>query len=249
MNTSDYRRFGGISRLFGRDCFEQLSHSHVCIVGVGGVGSWAAEAMVRTAIGRITIIDGDTVEQSNTNRQLPAMDGQYGRKKVEVLSERFKAINPQAQIEAKSIFINDENIDDAIGSPDIVLDCIDSLKAKAQLIAWAKSKKIPLIVSAGAGGRVDATRIKVDDLARVNGDGLVSALRSTLRKNYGFPKGSTQSKNQKFGFLTVYSDEPVLPSQDGEDGFGVFVGVTATFGMTMASLAVQTLLKEKNHNF
>lgn len=245
MNTSDYRRFGGISRLFGKESFERLSQSHVCIVGVGGVGSWAAEAIARTAIGRITIIDGDTVEQSNTNRQLPAMDGQYGRKKVEVLAERFKAINPQVHLEAKDIFINEENIDEAIGCPDIVLDCIDSLKAKAQLIAWAKRKNIPLIVSAGAGGRVDSTRIKVDDLARVNGDGLVSALRSTLRKNYGFPKGSAHSKSQKFGFPTVYSDEPVLPSQDGEDGFGVFVGVTAVFGMTMASLAIQSLLKEK----
>lgn len=152
MNTSDYRRFGGISRLFGKESFERLSQSHVCIVGVGGVGSWAAEAIARTAIGRITIIDGDTVEQSNTNRQLPAMDGQYGRKKVEVLAERFKAINPQVHLEAKDIFINEENIDEAIGCPDIVLDCIDSLKAKAQLIAWAKRKNIPLIVSAGAGG-------------------------------------------------------------------------------------------------
>lgn len=249
MNTSDYRRFGGISRLFGQEGFNSLSQSHVCIVGVGGVGSWAAEAMARTAIGRITIIDGDTIEQSNTNRQLPAMDGQYGRKKVEVLAERFIAINPLAKVEPKAIFVNEENFEAVIGRPDIILDCIDSLKAKAQLIAWAKKENIPMIVSAGAGGRKDTTRVKVDDLARVNGDGLVSALRSMLRKNYGFPKGNAQSKSQKFGFPTVYSDEPVLPSQDGNEGFGVFVGVTAVFGMTMASLAIQSLLEEKINKY
>ena len=244
MNTNDYRRFGGISRLFGRDNFEKLQNAHVCIVGVGGVGSWAVEAMARTAIGRITIVDGDTVAESNTNRQSHAMDGNYGLKKVEVLAQRIKAINPAVEVVARDTFVDETNFDEVIGRPDMVLDCIDSLKAKAQLIAWAKKNDIALIVSAGAGGRMDATRVKVDDLARVSGDGLVSALRTNLRKHYGFPKGSAQSKSTKFGFPCVYSDEPVLPSQDGEDGFGVFVGVTAVFGMTMASLAVRALLEK-----
>ena len=246
MNTNDQRRFGGISRLFGRDKYLRLSRAHVCVVGVGGVGSWAAEALTRTAVGHITIIDGDTVEESNTNRQLPALDGCYGREKVQVLSERFRLINPSAQIVGKSIFVDESNFSSNIGRPDVILDCIDSLKAKAQLIAWAKAENIPIIVSAGAGGRVDASRIKVDDLSCVNGDALASALRNTLRKHYNFPKGRARGQSEKFDVPTVYSDEKVLPSQDGEEGFGVFVGVTASFGMMMASLAIKQLLADKS---
>ena len=154
MNTADTRRFGGISRLFGREGFETLTRSHVAVVGVGGVGSWVAEALARTAVGKITIIDGDTVEESNTNRQLPAMDGQYGRKKVDVLAERLRAINPKADIVAVDQFVSEANFDELIPSCDALIDCIDSLGAKTFLVARGQEKARFVLTSGGAGGKV-----------------------------------------------------------------------------------------------
>ena len=135
MNTSDKRRFGGISRLFGPKAFEILNHSHVVVVGVGGVGSWVAEALARTAVGHITLIDGDTVEESNTNRQLPALNGTYGQKKVEVLARRLQAINPEARIDIVDRFVGEDNFDELIPACDAIIDCIDSLSAKTFLVA------------------------------------------------------------------------------------------------------------------
>ena len=241
MNTSDYRRFGGISRLFGVKGFEKLQKSHVTVIGVGGVGSWAAEALVRTAIGSVTIIDGDSVAESNCNRQLPAMEGSFGLKKVEVLRERFSRINPQAQIEAIGEFVNETNFEQCIGQTDLVIDCIDSLSAKAALIAYLYRKNIPVFTSGGAGGKVDPTRIACADLALAHGDPLLGALRTRLRKDYGFPKGLGK-KPEPFGVTAVYSSEAVKPSQDGAEGFGVFMPVTASFGMVLAQKAVLNLL-------
>lgn len=241
MNTSDYRRFGGISRLFGVKGFEKLQKSHVTVIGVGGVGSWAAEALVRTAIGSVTIIDGDSVAESNSNRQLPAMEGSFGLKKVEVLRERFSRINPQAQIEAIGEFVNETNFEQCIGQTDLVIDCIDSLSAKAALIAYLYRKNIPVFTSGGAGGKVDPTRIACADLALAHGDPLLGALRTRLRKDYGFPKGLGK-KPEPFGVTAVYSSEAVKPSQDGAEGFGVFMPVTASFGMVLAQKAVLNLL-------
>ncbi len=241
MNTSDYRRFGGISRLFGTKGFERLQKSHVTVVGVGGVGSWTAEALVRTAIGSVRIIDGDCVAESNCNRQLPAMDGSFGRKKVLVLRERFLRINPKANIEAIDEFVDEANFEQFIGKTDLVIDCIDSLSAKAALIAYLHRKKIPVLTSGGAGGKVDPTCITSADLALAHGDPLLGALRSRLRKDYGFPKGLGK-KPEPFGVTAVYSSEAVKPSQDGAEGFGVFMPVTASFGMVLAQKAVLNLL-------
>ena len=241
MNTSDYRRFGGISRLFGTKGFERLQKSHVTVVGVGGVGSWAAEALVRTAIGSVTIIDGDCVAESNSNRQLPAMEGSFGLQKVQVLRERFSRINPQAQIEAIGEFVNETNFEQFIGQTDLVIDCIDSLSAKAALIAYLHRQNIPVFTSGGAGGKVDPTRIACADLALAHGDPLLGALRTRLRKDYGFPKGLGK-KPELFGVTAVYSSEAVKPSQDGAEGFGVFMPVTASFGMVLAQKAVLSLL-------
>ena len=243
MNTSDTRRFGGISRLFGSNGLEKLSQSHVVIVGVGGVGSWVAEALARTAVGRLTLIDGDTVEESNTNRQLPALDGCYGRKKVDVLGERIKAINPQVELEIKATFLSAENFEEVIPACDVLIDCIDSLQEKTLLVARAKTKARYVLTSGGAGGKVDASRVAFDDVAYVRGDSLVAAMRTKLRKEYGFPKGRAGSKPERFNIGAVYSDEPVRASQDQEEGFGVFMAVTATFAMKLAQVCVEKLLQ------
>lgn len=248
MNTADKRRFGGISRLFGRDGFEALNAAHVVIVGLGGVGSWAAEALARTAVGRLTLIDGDIVEESNTNRQMPALEGQYGRLKTEVMAERLRAINPQADIRTVSAFVTTESMDELIPTCDVIIDAIDSLKDKVALIAFAHQRAIPVIVSGGAGGKIDCTAVRSEDLARAIGDPLIGAVRGRLRKEYGFPRGAVKPEQSKrFGIEAVFSDEPVKATQDGEEGFGVFVGVTATFGMLLAQRAVLKILsKQKN---
>ena len=245
MNTADTRRFGGMSRLFGTDGFEKLQNAHVVVVGLGGVGSWVAEGLARTAIGRLTLIDGDTVEESNTNRQMPAMDGQYARLKTEVMAERLRAINPAADIQIVSSFVTAETMASLIPDCDVIVDAIDSLKDKVALIAFAHARGTPVIVSGGAGGKVDCTAIRYGDLARVVGDPLIGAVRQRLRKEHGFPRGAVKvSESKRFGIEAVYSDEPVKPSQDGGEGFGVFVGVTATFGMLLAQRAVLHVLSK-----
>ncbi len=247
MNTSDYRRFGGISRLFGKENFDRLTRSHVTVVGVGGVGSWAVEALARTGIGRLTLIDGDTVAPSNTNRQLPAMEGNFGQKKVLVLRERLMRINPQLQLSVCDRFLNDENMQQYLPDCDCVLDCIDSLSAKAALIAYCVQRGLTVMTSGGAGGKKDPARIRYADLSASFGDPLLSALRTNLRKHYGFAKAGQSKKAPLFGVGAVFSDEPVLPSQDGEDGFGVFMPVTASFGMLLAQKAVLSLLAAKEN--
>lgn len=245
MNTSDTRRFGGISRLFGPQGFEKLACAHVTIVGVGGVGSWVAEAIARTAVAKITIVDGDTVEESNTNRQMPALDGNYGRLKVDVLAERLKAINPNAEVRAVPLFIKENNIDELIEPCDVLIDCIDSLSVKALLLARAKEKASVVLTSGGAGGKVDASRVEAADIADVQGDALIAALRSQLRKKYGFAKGlASGKKSPPMGITAVFSREPVRVSQDGAEGFGVFMAVTATFAMRLVQLAVEAILNE-----
>ena len=243
MNTSDTRRFGGISRLFGADGYEKLAKANVVVVGLGGVGSWAAEALVRTGVGSITIIDGDRVELSNTNRQMPAMQGNYGSYKAEVLAQRFQKINPQLNLKALCEFVHEDNFDALIGSCDVIVDCIDSVSDKTALIAWAHAKGLTIIVSGGAGGKIDPTQVSYGDLACAQGDSLIAVVRQQLRKKYGFAKGSGQIKKQKpWGIETVYSPEERRQSADGYEGFGVFVGVTATAGMLLAQRAVMRIL-------
>lgn len=244
MNTSDTRRFGGISRLFGAKGYERLTQSHVVVVGLGGVGSWAAEALVRTGVGSICLVDGDRVELSNTNRQMPAMDGNYGRYKAEVLAERFLRINPQLKIQVVKEFVHEGNFEQTVQGGDVIVDCIDSVSDKVALIAWAHRQGLAIVVSGGAGGKIDPTQIRYEDLARVQGDALLGVVRQQLRKKYGFPKGVGQVKKQPtWGIEAIYSNESKRESADGFEGFGVFVGVTATAGMLLAQRAVMQILK------
>lgn len=215
--TIDFkRRFGGVARLYGEAGLAKLQTAHVVVVGIGGVGSWAAEALARNAIGYITLIDLDNIAESNVNRQIHALEGAFGKAKVSAMRERILAINPLCQVHEIEDFITPDNITNLLDFHyDCILDCVDDAKAKIALAAFCNAKKIPLVMSGSAGGRLDATRIKTADLSAVQGDKLLAKVRNQLRRDHQFPKasgGSHQSskKSAKFGVACVYSDEQVL---------------------------------------
>lgn len=250
--TMDPRRMGGVARLFGEEGARRLADAHVTVVGLGGVGSWAVEALVRSGVGRLTLIDGDTVDASNTNRQLPALDPEYGRPKAEVLAQRCRRINPDCEVTAVVSFVTPENAATLVPVSDRVLDCIDDLRAKAALCAAMHERGQAMVVAGGAGGKVDPSFVTTDDLARAKGDALTAKLRTILRKEYGFPKGSADGRSVRFGIPCVYSPEP-LRQPDAENiqaigaapsariGFGSSVAVTATVGLRAASLVVNAI--------
>ena len=257
---SDYDfRFGGISRLYGREAAAALRQAHVVVVGLGGVGSWAAEALARTGIGEITLVDMDEVCVSNTNRQLPALTGQYGRTKTAVLGERLRAINPEAVIHEHFGFITTSNVEELIGRHHSgVIDAIDSVKPKAALLAFCQRQKIPVICAGGAGGQLDPTQIQVADLSRTTQDPLLAKVRNLLRREYGF----SRNPKRRFGIEAVYSLEQLTyPAPDGQvcrkkpgtdqairldcaTGFGAATPVTATFGMFAASRLINRIARQ-----
>ena len=201
------RRFGGVARLYGAPALAAFERAHVAVIGIGGVGSWAAEALARTAIGRITLIDLDNVAESNTNRQIHALDGNYGKPKVDAMAERIRLIDPQCDVRVIEDFIEPDNFDKVLGDGfDYVVDAIDSVRTKTALIAWCVEHKQPLITVGGAGGQLDPTRIRIDDLALTIQDPLLSKVRGQLRKQHGFPRGP----KAKFKVSAVYSDEPLI---------------------------------------
>lgn len=254
MTVNIQRRFGGVSRLFGEAGLAKLQQSHVVVIGVGGVGSWAVEALARNAIGQLTLVDLDNVAESNFNRQLHAIDGNEGKPKVSAMAERVKAINPNCKTIEIDDFISPENVNTLLpADASVIVDCTDDVKAKIALAAYCQGKHW-LVMSGSAGGRLDATQIKTADLAHVTGDKLLAKIRNQLRRDYQFPSASKNKKARKFGIACVYSDEVVIKPDavcetDGEvqsglhcAGYGSSVCVTAPFGFTLAQLAIQQLM-------
>ncbi|PHV10211.1 tRNA threonylcarbamoyladenosine dehydratase [Chitinimonas sp. BJB300] len=258
MDTQDdlnySRRFGGIARLYGASALTRFEAAHICIIGVGGVGSWAAEAIARSAVGQISLIDMDHVAVSNVNRQLHAVDGNLGKAKVTAMAERIHAINPRAVVNEIDDFLTADNLADLMprGRFDYVIDCIDQMRVKVALVVHCKRNKVPLIVSGGAGGRIDPTRIAVADIAHTSGDALLSKIRAELRRNHGFAR-----EGKKFGIEAVYSTEPIVrPVVDACEpvigtpqglncaGYGSAVAVTASFGMAAAGRVLAQLAKK-----
>ena len=167
LNDAWHQRFGGTARLYGQNALQRFADAHFCVIGIGGVGSWAAEALVRTGIGKITLIDMDDVCITNTNRQLHALQGNVGKAKTDVMAERLRAINPDCEVICIDDFITPENTAELMAAGfDYVIDAIDSVRPKAALIAWCRRNKIPLITTGGAGGQIDPTQIQVADLAK-----------------------------------------------------------------------------------
>lgn len=258
----DYElRFGGIRRLYGARAVARFRRAHVVVVGVGGVGSWAVEALARAGIGKLTLIDLDDVCVSNVNRQLHALDGTIGRPKVEVLAERCRAIHPDIEAIADTAFVTPTNLAERIpDDADHVIDAIDSVVAKAALIAWCKRRKLALTVTGAAGGQTDPTRIRVADLTRTEHDPLLAKVRARLRRDFGF----SRNPKRRFGVECVYSDEQlVYPGSDGEvclqkpehgqatrldcaSGFGAATFVTGSFGFVAASRALARLARHSD---
>lgn len=249
------RRFGGVARLYGEEGAARLRAARVVVVGIGGVGSWAAEALARSAVGGLTLIDLDHVAESNTNRQIHALEGEYGKSKVLAMAERIAAINPVCVVTALDAFADAENAATLVAGADLVIDCTDQVSAKAALIAAARAAKIPIISCGAAGGRVDPARVRCADLAVVTGDPLLSKVRYRLRRSHGFPRES--DRRRKFYVTGVFSDEPVkMPlTCDSDDdreplhgglacaGYGSSVAVTATMGFVAAGHALTLLAR------
>jgi len=244
------RRFGGIRRLYGAAAFEKFQQAHVCVVGVGGVGSWVAEALARSAVGHITLIDLDNVAESNVNRQIHALGDAFGKAKVTAMAERILAINPRCGVIQVEDFVTLDNLDVTLGRGfDFVIDAIDNARVKAAMIGWCRRHKVKLIASGGAGGRIDPGRVQLDDLSRTVQDPLLSRVRTLLRREYGFPKES----GKKFGVSCVFSSEPLRRPEAACEpadqaltglncaGFGSSVCVTASFGLMMAGDVLKRL--------
>lgn len=201
------RRFGGIARLYGPSALAAFQRAHVAVIGIGGVGSWVAEALARSAVGTLTLIDLDNVAESNTNRQIHALDGNYGKAKVTAMAERIALIDPACDVRQIEDFVEPGNFDATLGGGfDFVVDAIDSVRTKTALIAWCVAQKQPLITVGGAGGQLDPTRIRIDDLALTIQDPLLSKVRGQLRKQHGFARGP----KARFKVSAVYSDEPLV---------------------------------------
>lgn len=245
------RRFGGIARLYGEAGAAAIAAAHVCVIGIGGVGSWAVEALARSGVGRLTLIDLDHVAESNINRQAHALESTLGQAKVEAMAARLREINPLIRVDCIDDFITPDNVATLLPNDlDHVVDAIDQVRAKVALIALCRTRRLPLVVAGAAGGQIDPTRIRVDDLARTVQDPLLSKVRAQLRKMHGFPR----EPGKKFGIDAVYSTEPLrypqaacAPGQGPAGlacaGFGSSMAVTAAFGLAAAATVLQTLAR------
>lgn len=248
------RRFGGIDRLYGAGALQLAAAAHVVVVGIGGVGSWAAEALARSGIGRLTLIDLDHVAESNVNRQIHALESTFGAAKVTAMKQRIAAINPACLVDTVEEFIDEANVATLIPAADAVIDAIDHVRAKAALIAYCRRAGIRIVTTGGAGGRTDPAQIAVMDLSRTTQDALAAKVRARLRKDYGF----TREPKKKFGVECVFSAEPIRRPQsdvatcqaDGFDasaglacaGYGSSVAVTASFGFVAAARVLAGIL-------
>lgn len=248
------QRFGGIGRLYTPDGLARLRKAHICVIGIGGVGSWVVEALARSGVGELTLIDMDDICVTNINRQLPAMSGTIGKLKTEVMSERVKLINPECTINIIDDFISPENQSDYLNRGyDYVIDAIDNVKTKASLIAYCKRNKINVITIGGAGGQTDPTQIQIADLSKTIQDPLLAKVRSVLRKDYNF----SQNPKRKFSIDAVFSTQSLIFPQMTEgcsisatmncaNGFGAATMITATFGFFAVSRVIDKLLKKKS---
>ena len=259
MSESD-QRFGGISRLYGTAALARLQSAHLAIIGIGGVGSWATEALARSGIGQLTLVDLDDLCLTNVNRQIHALSETVGKPKAAVMAERIQGINPECKVVVEQRFYSTKSSEEILtGDLDGVIDAIDSVQPKCHLIANCHQKEIPLIVSGGAGGRRNPAKIESSDLSKTHGDALLTQVRKKLRAEYGFPSG--EKKSPLFGISAVFSSEPpVYPSASGcvtserpEDlpgglrcdaGYGTATHITASFGLFAAGLLLDLLAEE-----
>ena len=241
------RRFGGLERLYGVDGAAAIRHAHVAVVGIGGVGSWAAEALARSGVGALTLVDLDHVAESNINRQIHALASTLGQAKVIAMQERIAQIHPGCKVHAVEDFVEPENWPALLPGPvDAVIDACDAVKAKTAMADWARRSKSLFIACGAAGGKRLAHQVDIDDLASTTHDHLLAQVRYRLRKSHGAPK-----EGRKIGVPCVFSREAVAPPDascaiDGDGslnchGYGSVVSGTATFGQCAAGWALDRI--------
>ncbi|MDY3331487.1 MAG: tRNA threonylcarbamoyladenosine dehydratase [Pelistega sp.] len=263
VTDSISRRFNSLQRLYGEKATQQLAQSHVFIAGIGGVGSWVAEALARSGVGQLTLVDLDHVAESNINRQVHALGSTIGMAKIEAMANRIADINPQCQLNLIDDFVDSENIDLYLKQykPDVVLDCTDQVKAKITMLLTAKQHAIPFLMCGGAGGKTDVFSLRHSDLAFVKNDNLLGRIRQILRKDHQYPKGSDPKgralkKPLKMNVDCVWYEQTaqlpdlwVNPEQAPQGlscaGYGSSMTVTATMGLAVANLTLDKLLAMK----
>jgi tRNA A37 threonylcarbamoyladenosine dehydratase len=249
------RRFGGLERLYGVQGATRIRQSHVAVIGVGGVGSWAAEALARSGVGTLTLIDLDNVAESNINRQIHALTGTVGQAKVEAMRDRIAQINPACVVHGIEEFVEPANwpgiLPDGV---DAVIDACDQVKAKVAMAQWARRAKRCFISVGAAGGKRLAHKVEVDDLSQTTHDPLLAQLRYRLRKEFNAPK-----EGKKMGVMTVFSRESVAPpdvscqlsgaadSSLNCSGYGSVVAVTATFGQCAAGWVLDAIARSSKN--
>ena len=241
------RRFGGLERLYGEGTITRLANTRVAVVGIGGVGCWVAEALARSGVGMLKLIDPDNLVESNINRQIHALDDTFGQAKVTAMAARIHGIHPQCRIEVVEDFLTPENVATLLCGVDLVVDAIDDVRAKAAIAVHCRRARLPLLMAGGAGGKTDPRRIRVGDLAQTTQDPLLSKVRARLRREHGF----TREPGKKFGIEVVTSDESARrPSvcESGPQGlscagYGSSMAMTASIGMFIAARTLERLLR------
>lgn len=254
------RRFRGTQTLYGAPAIDTFAAAHIYVIGVGGVGSWAAEALARTAVGTITLIDLDVLVASNVNRQLPALDSTFGQSKIAAMASRMREINPKVTLNLVDDFLTVDNVETLLpsrqqakdaaaqGKSIVILDCVDDMNAKLAIALHCRFNKLKLVCAGGAGGKIDPTQIKVSDLRESYQDPLLAKLRNKLRHE----KGINSALKEKFGIKCVYSTEPPRVDKSCQTGglhcggYGSAVVVTSVVAMMMVSEALQLLIKQAN---
>ena len=243
------RRFGGLERLYGVTGAKKIREAHIAVVGIGGVGSWAVEALARSGLGKLTLIDFDHIAESNINRQIHALDNTLGMSKVLAMQQRIARINPQCVVECIDEFVTPENWPSILNTQvDAVIDACDQIKAKTAMAAWAMHTKTIFITVGAAGGKREAHKVDIDDLSLTTHDPLLAQLRYRLRREHQAPRDK-----KKIGVSCVFSKESVAPADascaiegdtDGSlncSGYGSVVSVTATFGQCAAGWVIDKI--------
>lgn len=255
-------RFGSLARLYGEEELGKIQQAHICVIGIGGVGSWAVEGLARSGVRRLTLIDGDDISRSNINRQCHTLESTIGGMKTEVMKQRVLDINPECRVDTVEQFLGDDNIFELLLSDsacpyDCVIDAIDRIKYKALIIYFCKRNKVPVVTTGGAGGLLDPAKIEVKDLSRTWNDPLAASVRLSLRQKYNF----TRNTKRSFGVPCVFSTEQQrYPDKEGRVcfqkpgvaglsldcnfGYGSSVMVTGSFGFAAAAKAIELILKK-----
>ncbi len=252
------RRFGGMARLYGETGARRLADAHVAVAGLGGVGSWCAEALARSGVGRLTLIDLDHVAESNINRQVHALGDTLGQSKVGAMAERIQRIHPGCKLTLVDDFVTPENVGQILDAAalDALADCVDDVKAKIAMILAARARGLPLVVCGGAGGKTQSLLLREGDLSQATNDALLARVRNMLRRQHGYPRGGQPGKPKgrvpRMHVPVLWVDEPALQpdawQESGEAGgglscagYGSSIVVTAAMGLAAAGRIMQGL--------